>query len=99
MVQNQSMSRRTIKPTTSAPPAIIPITNPPLILTPVEVVHTPRPSEMPLSQIAVIQAGISTSVLVTKPTPLVWRYKDIDIELGNKFPYAADDATNDVVDF
>ena len=30
---------------------------------------------------------------------MIWRYRDADIELGNRFPYAADDATGCVADF
>ena len=95
------MSRRAIKVATSTMPTIIPINDPPSILPSVEVVHSPPPSKipsLPLGQAAVTLTGSPTLASIPEPTPLIWRYKDVDIELGNKFPYVLDDAT-DVTDF
>jgi hypothetical protein len=43
--------------------------------------------------------GAPTSVAILQQTPLIWRHTDIDIELGNRFPYAMDDGTGSVADF
>ena len=48
---------------------------------------------------------IPTHVLILEQAPIIWRYNDADIELGNCFPYhgvAVDTVgsrVNDVVDF
>ena len=101
-IQNQSISRHVINVATSAVSVVISISDPSVVLTSVEVVRNPPSSKIgPLApaQIAMTLAGISTSVSILEPTPLIWRYKDVDIELGNRFPYAAEDTTDSVADF
>ena len=94
------MSKRVVKSSASAVPTVVQTHKPQLILTPIEVIHAP-PQTLPLlpAHISVASLGITASVPVDRQCALIWRYKDVDIELGNKFPYIADDTTNNVADF
>ena len=88
------MSKSITKLKKSNLPAIISVNDPALVSTSVEAVSTLHSLEIPLLPLSIS----SNSALIAKATSLVWRYKDVDIELGNRFPYLADDDTN-VADF
>ena len=92
------MSRRIIKSSASTQPAVG--RNSAHILTSVEVAQTsPLTPSPPVSDVSVATIGNPTGDSVVQKAPLVWRYKDVDIEVGNRFPYKANDASDSVVDF
>jgi len=89
------MSRRGNKFIAPTLPDIITICNPPLVPMPVRVARAPPPP-------APVQAApplVPTGVPVIEQTPLIWRHKDVDIELGSRFPYSVDDDAEGVADF
>ena len=89
------MSKSVMKVKKSVLPAIISVNDSALVSTPVEAVSTPHSIE-----VLPLPLGISSnSVSIAKATPLIWRYKDVDIELGNRFSYIPDDDTDNVADF
>ena len=92
------MSKRIIKYSTSKQPTAT--RNPAHLLTSVEVARTSPQTPSPLaSDVSVTPTGNLTGDSVLQQPPLVWRYKDADIELGNRFPYKTGDSSDNVVDF
>lgn len=97
------MPRRVTKSTAPT----VPVDVPPLILNEVEVAHTPHQTPLTPTHVPVASQGILTGIPISIPTsipsvqqtPLIWRYRDVDIELDNRFPYATDNATDSVTDF
>jgi hypothetical protein len=89
-----------MKSSASPSSAVIQTPNPPRILTQTEVTYTPSQTlPLPPDHVSVAPARVSAGVSMPQQAPLIWRYKDVDIELGNRFPYTADDTTDSVADF
>ena len=76
---------------------------PSLILNEVEAASTSHQTALSLTHVPVALPGILTIIPTGIPsiqqTPLIWHYRDLDIKLDNRFPYAGDDTTNSIVDF
>ena len=85
----RTMSRRVIKVTAKSTPIVRTSVIRP-ILKEVEVAPT---------HVLAAPAGNPISIASPQQTPLIWRHRDVDIELGNRFPYAVDDTTDGVADF
>ena len=81
----------------------VPVGVPPPVLNEVEVSRTPPQTPLAPTDVSATPQGILNNIpkgiASLQQTPLIWRYRDADIELGNRFPYAADNTTDCVADF